>query len=290
MGRPNLLHEGDRFGKWTLVEKYDKKNWLCRCDCGTIRAVRTDALKSFHSLSCGCDTKRLQSEAKKHPRDDITGKRFGAWTVLGYAGAGHWKCRCDCGTEKTIQGGQLRIGTTHSCGCKKAARCALSYFKHGQSKTKLYGVWMGMKGRCGRKTDRAYKWYGDRGISVCEEWTNSFEVFCEWAMGTGYKEGLSIDRVDVNGNYEPENCRWVTQKIQANNTRRNVFFEYKGERLTLTQIADKTGLPPGSLKYRVKNGMSAEEAVKCVAALKEAGKIGTRNKRKTESAPKTQRG
>lgn len=274
MGRPNLCHAGDRFGKWTLIEKFDKRRWLCKCDCGTERVVRTDSLKIGNSLSCGCDTKRLQSEAKKHPRDDITGKRFGSWTILGYAGNGRWKCLCDCGTERTLQGGQLRNGTSHSCGCKKAERCAAADYKHGMSKSKIYGVWRGMKGRCTREKDRAYKWYGARGIKVCDDWLKSFEKFYEWAIKNGYEEGLSIDRIDVNGDYGPENCRWATQKEQANNKRNSTFYEVAGENLTVAQAADKYNVSASGLRKRMKKGVELRDAIENILSQKETGRYG----------------
>lgn len=127
------------------------------------------------------------------------------------------------------------------------------------SYTKLYGVWNSMRNRCNRSTDRGYRNYGGRGIKVCEEW-NVFSVFQKWSYESGYKEGLSIDRIDNNGNYEPSNCRWVTPKIQANNSRNVHWITFKGETKTLSDWAADLGLTPQSLSYRLKHH-SIEEAL-----------------------------
>lgn len=210
---------------------------------------------------------------------DLTGQRFGRLTVLrraedkvfpsGKTGI-VWDCLCDCGKTKTIDGHALKNGATRSCGCLKdeVASKSLNKFpvKHGGTKTRLYGVWMAMRRRCYNKNSDPYKYYGGRGITVCDEWLHSFEAFRDWAYANGYDENApkgqcTLDRIDVNGNYCPENCRIVSQKIQANNTRVNHIVEYKGETMTIAQLSDKVGIPYHRLQPRIVRGMSAEQAV-----------------------------
>jgi hypothetical protein len=160
----------------------------------------------------------------------MVGKVFGRLTVIEYAGITRnpktkhtsrtWKCKCSCGniTIKTTAG--LRSGNINSCGCYQLESMRKNAIKHGFSHTRIYEIWLGMKARCYKPTVKYYYNYGGRGIKVCDEW-QEFEPFYQWAITNGYKKGLTIDRIDVNGNYEPSNCRWVTWKIQANNKRKS---------------------------------------------------------------------
>lgn len=169
-------------------------------------------------------------------------------------------CKCDCGAEKVVRLGSLKRGEIKSCGCynKKVASERFKGnkfgFTHGFSKTRLYRIWLAMKHRCANPNSDRFDDYGGRGIKVCNEWFGSFEVFRDWAIAHGYSDSLTIDRIDVNGDYTPENCRWITNDEQQNNRRNNHFVEYDGVRYTLAQLSRKLNVPDSTLWYRLKRG------------------------------------
>ena len=132
---------------------------------------------------------------------------------------------------------------------------------HGMRRTKLYRVWCSMKERCNNTNNKSYKHYGLRGIKVCEEWAGDFKCFYDWAIANGYQEGLTIDRINVDGNYEPSNCRWVDVKTQNRNYGRNHFVDYNGRKYCVVELAEMYGIPYRRLLYRIKNGMDIEKAL-----------------------------
>lgn len=197
--------------------------------------------------------------------NDLTGMHFGMLTAIKCVGSNKynrkmWLCKCDCGNETTVSSGALLSGNTSSCGCLKKYmdENGITGYKHGMSKEKLYFVWKSMKYRCLNPNNPAYRNYGGRGISVCEEWANSYVVFKKWAMENGYKDGLTIERKDVNGDYCPENCTWATRLVQARNRRTNVYITYNGETKTVTEWSRETGISTTTIHNRIKQGCPKE--------------------------------
>lgn len=207
--------------------------------------------------------------------NDLSGMKFARLTVLEYAYSRKkqrvWKCLCDCGNIVYTTSNSLLQGNTKSCGClqkekaaangKRTSKHGLSHDKNGR-KTRLFRIWGGIKTRCLNPNDKAYTKYGGRGITICPDWENSFKSFYDWALSNGYSDDLTIDRIDVNGNYEPSNCRWATAKQQASNRTNNRLLTYNGETKTVSEFAKEYGLSQQCLHNRIKRGWSIERALK----------------------------
>lgn len=200
-------------------------------------------------------------------KNDYTGEKFGKWTVIGKAPnhitrggypVSMWDCVCECGTRRAVRGNDLRLGKSVSCGCSLAENPAAR--KHGAAGSHLYKVYYGMKARCYNPNNKNYKHYGGRGIEICEEW-RSFEAFAEWADKSGYAEGLTIERKDVNEGYCPQNCCWITQKEQTRNKRNTVYITAQGETKTLLEWAKQLNVPASMLKARQARGWTDEEII-----------------------------
>lgn len=188
----------------------------------------------------------------------MIGKKFGKLTVIEELNTrsknGHkqYKCQCDCGNIKIVRGDTLKNGMSQSCGCTIG-------IMHGLTATKLYKVYNGMKNRCCNKNASNYEYYGGRGIKVCNEWVDNFKNFYDWAINNDYHEGLSIDRIDTNGDYEPNNCKWKTSKQQCNNKRNNVHLTYNGKTQTLSQWAEELGTNYNTMASRYYRGWEVED-------------------------------
>lgn len=197
---------------------------------------------------------------------DRIGQTFNRLTILGYDETINRKkrviCICSCGvTTKAIDQDSVVNGNTKSCGCFKHEKDTAR--GDGRTKEKLYRVHSSMKQRCFNENSCNYKNYGKRGITVCDEWKNSYDIFKVWAIENGYKEGLEIDRRDNNGNYTPENCRWVTRDININNLRKTILITHNGETKPLTEWAKIYNMTPEKLRSRYQElKMEFEDAVK----------------------------
>lgn len=193
---------------------------------------------------------------------NLVGLVFGRLTVLEMSGRGgnqiKWKCLCVCGTITEVFGVSLRSGHTRSCGCLNNEILGNRCRTHGMSRSgnflKEYKTWHSMKGRCASR----HKNYGGRGIKVCDRWLNSFENFLA-DMGPCPSPKHSIERIDNDGNYEPGNCRWATLLEQSNNTRKNVFIEYRGKRLSVSRWAARMGIARQTLYARISKNLTVEQ-------------------------------
>jgi len=191
---------------------------------------------------------------------NLVNQKFGKLLVLESCGKkennNHYfsKVKCECGKIYLVPDTELIYGRRTSC--KKCANKT-----HGMTHSRLFNIWQSMKQRCYCKTCNVYKYYGNRGIKICNEWLNDFECFYNWAINNGYKENLTIDRIDANKNYEPSNCRWGDMFVQANNKRTNKLITYKGVTNTLANWARMYKINQNVLGYRIKNGWDIEKAL-----------------------------
>jgi hypothetical protein len=200
------------------------------------------------------------------------------WTVIAKAASApnstksRWRCRCQCGTEKEVPQDKLLSGWSRSCGCLRTETTQLRAVTHSMSHHPLYHVWSSMRQRCSNPKNKRFDRYGARGINVCERWSR-FENFQE-DMAAGYRPGLQLDRINNNGDYEPSNVRWVTQKEQQNNKSTNRRIEWRGSCLTLSEWADQTGIPLRVLSARLIAGWGEERALTTPVGAQRISVIG----------------
>lgn len=263
---------GCRFGRLTVISKADDritkngnnhKCWKCLCDCGNICIKTHRALTIDHTQSCGCYFKERIYESNFK---DLTDLKFGKLTVLSLDkkknGAYYWFCSCECGNSAVVRGSSLIYGDTKSCGCLKGSvQPKFNPLLHTEDGKRLHRIWSGAKDRCLNKKSKYYHNYGGRGITVCAEWVNDFTKFYEWALQNGYNSKLTLDRIDNNAGYEPENCRWTTYEVQENNRRNNVSLEHNGRIQTISQWAKELGIQEGTIRARLARGWDIESSL-----------------------------
>lgn len=172
-----------------------------------------------------------------------------------------WECLCDCGKKVIVDKGSLTRGTTVSCGCYHREMTIKQMTTHGHSDSKLHNVWLSMRNRCTRTKDSHYKYYGGKGIAVCDEW-HDFSVFYNWAISNGWREGLTIDRIDNSKGYNPENCRIADIITQANNKTNNAKFLFQGKMMTAREISEITHINSILISERIRHGWTIENAAR----------------------------
>lgn len=197
--------------------------------------------------------------------ENLAGRRFARLTVVQLAerqrSGTYWLCRCDCGNEKPVKASHLKAARIVSCGCLRSETLSARRLKHGRSETSEYATWLQMRARCHRPTADVYKYYGGRGIRVCDRWRRSFEAFLA-DMGPRPTTRHRIERLDNDGHYEPGNCKWATQTEQGRNKRNNHKLTYQGLTLTVSQWSERTGLSRNAIESRVDRfGWTAERAL-----------------------------
>ena len=215
------------------------------------------------------DMTSTMNGSKRKP-SDLTGYRFGYFEVTeelpphirkNGKKVRVWDCVCICGNHRTLNRQEIITGKRKSCGCMAAELMRKSNTVHGDSHTRRHNIWSGMRERCYTKTDSHYPGYGGRGITVCREWLLNYTAFRDWATANGYTDELSIDRIDNNGPYSPENCRWVNHRSQCNSTRRNHCIEINGEQKTIAEWSRISGVKGPTIRKRLLLGWSPEDAV-----------------------------
>lgn len=267
---------GQRFGHLTVIRRVPNKGkdtaWKCLCDCGKTTEVASSNLKrSNENRSCGCMWHKNRPKGYKAPnRLNLAGQVFHNLTVISYAYSknkcAYWHCKCVCGNEIAVSTASLRSGNTKSCGCWNKMHPA--NYKHGLAGSRLNRVYLGMKERCYDPNNKAYRFYGARGITVCDEWLgkDGFIHFSQWAMEQGYRDDVvfgvcTIDRIDGAKEYSPSNCRFISIQEQQNNRKDNHLVTYQGDTLSVSRMARKYNLPPHVLSDRLRRGWDIDKAI-----------------------------
>lgn len=203
--------------------------------------------------------------------EELINKKYGRLVIISYdtkKGNKHYvNCKCDCGNTKSIRFSRLKSGETKSCGCIRLEnleklRHLNNLNRHGKSKDKLYSVYSSIKYRCYNVNANNYKHYGGKGVKVCDEWLNDFMKFYNWSHNNGYREGLSIDRIDVNGDYEPSNCRWADSTTQSNNKCNTIYLTYNNKTQSLSAWAKELSIPYGTAYSRFSRGKETNNILK----------------------------
>lgn len=274
MSQKLTINPGEKYGSLSILRETEPRvtkspsrtrrirRVLCKCDCGNELEVDLSALKCGNTTTCGCSQKT-----------NVIGVQFGHVTVMEELDPIRYynvsnrvvRCQCTCGNifETTLR--PLQTGHSTSCGCKRMEAFynnRKDLTTHGLSNHRLYRLWTDMKTRCNNPNSYPYARYGNRGISICSEWANDFMNFYNWAMANGYNENMTIDRIDNNGPYSPENCRWVTPREQATNKTTNIMITFNGKTACLSEHCTELGLNYNRIHDRITYlGWSVEQAL-----------------------------
>lgn len=197
-------------------------------------------------------------------KENLVGRKFGNLTVIEEAPdyvsplgkrMTQWKCKCDCGNEIVATSRNIKTLHTKSCGCLNHIQI------HGMTNARIYKIWQDVKTRCYYPSHKSHKNYGGRGITMCDEWKDNAKAFIDWSFSHGYSDDLTLDRIDSDKGYSPNNCRWVTMKVQENNRRNNHKLEYNGETHTISEWANIYGVKHGLISQRLRLGWPIEKAI-----------------------------
>lgn len=256
---------GKKFGLLIVVKRAENVKgvqWVCKCDCGNTTIVRPYDIKNGKPKSCGC---LRHVQYRKSPK--LVGKRFGRLKVIRRNGSSEhkralWLCRCDCGNEITVIGNSLTVGRVNSCGCLRKELNAEKWTTHGFAEKgdlhPLYRVWRSIKDRIENPKNSGWHNYGGRGIKMCDRWKDSFPNFLK-DMGERPSKKHSIDRIDNDGDYTPENCRWATKKEQCNNMRKNINVTIDGITKTVSQWCDIFDIKYATALWRINHNWPIEK-------------------------------
>ena len=254
-------HTGEKYGMLTVLEKAEDykitQKYKCMCKCGNITYSTIGNMKKGKKVSCGC----LKN-------NDLSGEKFGRLTVVKRwerlpSGHTKWLCVCDCGNVKFVMDSNLHRKHEVSCGCAKKEKMIKNSKWKGESSEPLFIIWRAMLKRCYNINSQNYKYYGGRGIKVCNEWldeNNGYFSFKKWSLENGFEKGLSIERIDVNNDYSPDNCKWIPFSEQSKNKRNNNMITYHNETKCLAEWSKILGIKRYTLYSRLKRGWAVEKA------------------------------
>lgn len=259
MPRNFVDRTGQRYGKLLVIRRGEPTSsgasWECRCDCGAVCVATANNIRVGQTSCAAC--------AIAARREDLTGQKFTRLTVIRPVpktkGRVAWECLCDCGNVHFSSALHLKNGHTQSCGCLAKERSSEANTTHGLSGHPAYDVWVAMCQRCTNPNNPWFHRYGGRGIKVCERWQSS-SAFLEDMLST-WAKGLTLDRIDNDGDYEPGNCRWVTQAEQMSNRARTIRAEVNGESLTVPELSQRYGVRSNTIRARLRAGKSGAALV-----------------------------